>query len=482
MAQVEIKNVTTLGSEILGRVTHDHIHDFVNKVVKPDPVLSKLHLFTFNPDIENDFIAYPIEQKKKESEQITNEAWQHFYDKFYHTSGFHKDCFKFFKWRLEVTCGVCQFLSKFPTSDIPLETIFDHVSCNECIELVDGAGQKRLYISIGKYWPILWLVYLTLPDQKTVECRIHWLIRSPENEIEKEETEWEKESVALFQQLGGDYSEILAGYDVYSGEDSEWRFRLYYFFRGKQLPLSKRRYFEFPIVHRYEPKIKKTAKQLAKRLDLLDIAEYGDARKARYYRGLKKTAEWEIKKAILDLAKKYDFDPKHPNPPGYLGAYLKTKYSGKEIYEKQSVEYNTWPCDEDCKKQKSYEGQLSCRFEDPLGNCSDPEKRRRLRHRVEHSGGSLDEPIVTHSKAGEQDEIRRIENVSAPFADINRAISQKQIRARLQQTLNSDLQKLYNDYYVQGLSQQEIAQKRRVSQSTISRRLARLKKEIEKSL
>jgi len=484
---MEIINVTTLGSEILKRITDEDIYDFVNKVVKPDPVLRKLHQFTFNPPIEDDFSAYPINQKSKQLDEITEEDWDYFFDKFYLSSGSEKDCFRFFRFRLQVANGILKYFKKFPEYKIPLELVFDHVSWNTLTEFTDDAGRRKIDISMGKYWPILWLTFLIIPDQSLFECHVHWLLRSPDKELENEENQWDKETLRLYQIVNDDCAEILTGYNLQEGKDPGLRFRLYYWCEGSKLKLSKRSFFEFPITHRYEPLIREKATYLKKQYELLDSGIRYDEAKEKgeiYHKNLTNEAIWQVKKEMLGLAKGYKDVPEYPNPPGYFKSMV--QYIGSEFYEKQSSEAGNRPCDPDCKKQRDYEDQLPCPYEDSLGFCTDPTKKRKLMFRLEQSGGIIKELDKNHDEEGEKGEaFNRMISPAAEEVDPHEGIDRKESLHRIEKIIESFdpiEKKIYKKYWFEEKKQGELAQQYNMTQGAISKLIRKLNERIRKKL
>lgn len=314
-----------------------------------------------------------------------------------------------------------------------LEVVFLHTSHNSLTEFIDEDGIRKLWISIGKYWPDLWLNYITNFNQNIIECRINWILRCPDkDELKQEACEWDKTSFLLYRDLSevSDYSEILSGYNNLFRKDSEIEFRLYYLFEGKQLQLSRRGYFDFPIIHRYEPRIKTTAKPLKKQLKLYDFGtKYINTEKQFFHeRLLYDEALWEMKMKVLDLAKKYKESEKNPFPSGYIKG--KTQFAWKDEYQRHATRSLPAYCDPYCKKQKDYENKLPCKFETIEGYCKDParsekKKKMKLKMHIEHSGDSLDDFIP--SGDFESNYPRWIDKLKAPQEDLDEKILRKEI-------------------------------------------------------
>lgn len=322
MGKKKLISETTLAKEICSQLSTEDYESFLIKTVVSDEALKKIYQFTFplftfeyqlNPSI------FPLEQKKKQFRQISDYDREYFFNRFDKTpQGPDKQSFRLLKYGFEAMYAGIRFIIEFPDTEIPLHAIFYQTGRHLKKTFIDDNENKEIQIEVGKYFPYLWLTYTHDFNSNMVKCSIDWQLRHPDNnELRLEEAEWSKYSFKQYQLLADEYLEILAGYDIRLGKDTNTTFRIYYLYRGKELKLSKRGFFEFPIVHRYKPKIISTAKRLRK---LDDLSCYGTKNVGNklFMDGFL----WEATKEVLDLAKKYEDKPEYPNPEGYLQSKL----------------------------------------------------------------------------------------------------------------------------------------------------------------
>ena len=69
---MQAKNIVDLESEIVQAFSDNDYNNFVYKVIEPDPILEKIHQFTFNPPIEIGFSSYPVQLKGQEFDKISS--------------------------------------------------------------------------------------------------------------------------------------------------------------------------------------------------------------------------------------------------------------------------------------------------------------------------------------------------------------------------------------------------------------------------
>ncbi len=161
------------------------------------------------------------------------------------------------------------------------------------------------------------------------------IFRLRKSSVEAEDGEWDSHSVIMYQaviNLG--YSDIMTGYNEGTGKPTEWKYRIEYYFSGEKLRLSQRGFFEYPIIYRYEPKVRKAAKYMAKNLRLigsgLDCQDHW-----------KDDDQWAVEEAIWEsseeiLRRSKDYDPERGVlPRGYLGNTV--KWAGKKYWEEHST-------------------------------------------------------------------------------------------------------------------------------------------------
>ena len=107
--------------------------------------------------------------------------------------------------------------------------------------------------------------------------------------------------------------------------------------------------------------------------------------------------------------------------------------------------------------------------------------KRILRTDVEHSGGSLDDIVEVENEEGEGEEVRRVELDlfgGTPF-DVETFLMDLS-RQKILSQLSQNERKLYDDYYIKGLTQEKLIPKHGKSQSTISRNLEKLEEKLKK--
>lgn len=322
-------------------VTNDHLDQFFKEVIEPDGIFTKEH--QLNKSVSNyleDPQSIQLEKILEQYKSIKNTDWNHFYTTYYKTPESPiKSCFRLFKSDFESVSNAVAFLAKFPDTAITLKDVFIQTGWHRIFEFINESGKREIRTEVGKYWPVLGLIYKAFFDDKNgeklnrCECHVEWLLGEPDKEeLQIEERQWDRHSVDLFQLLQDEMKEIIIGYDINTAKWHDSKFRIFYHHLGKQLQLSKRGYFEFPIIHRFKPKI---AGKTGHRLQLSKMSEMVEI-KGREKKDLLKSLHWKTVWDTLDKLNKYDDLPEHPAPTGYLDKKL--MYIDDSAYKKLSTE------------------------------------------------------------------------------------------------------------------------------------------------
>ena len=128
---------------------------FKSEIINSDQVLTKFYKFAFLPDIESNFLEFPIRQKLKQLEEISEEDWRYLELKAYTATGIERHCLKLLKNKSYVLNNLIQR----GVDNESLESQFNIVSRYRITEFrnKDIIKIKR---STGFFYPLIWVITL----------------------------------------------------------------------------------------------------------------------------------------------------------------------------------------------------------------------------------------------------------------------------------------------------------------------------------
>ena len=244
-------------------------------------------------------------------------------------------------------------------------------------------------------------------------------------------------------------------------ESNQFFVELYY--KGERLPIvednnGKLYYqFNFAIRERFRPLLMGMVTKTLKKYGEIFID--------------KEDLDSEAELKLYEKLTKYD-ETKGDSPLKFIESDLKHFHQLKS-QTTESKEVLNIDCDEICRKEKEYTENLPCKYETSEGYCTDPirKPKRKLKSAID-ADKSLDELVY------QEGDTTRIELIEDPDFDIETEILKKEIQSRL----DKEERRLYQDYYVDEYTQEKMAEKHGVNQSTIHREIKDLEEKIRKIL
>ena len=375
-----IEHETTYWEYFKDKCTTDDFAQFIDEIVIPNPSLSKITLFTFFPEIQRNIHDYPIKEKIEQLNHITETDKQVLYELMNTEKGKIGDHLEF----LNETYGIVRATvnNKCLYPDIPLEKIFLFNSYYRMIRLRSPTGIVKLIRSIGKYYPVYWLIFESTQRGEEIEriCHMNFIKSRPN--LNKERDEWEKFSGSAYQKFNKypDKDNMLFGIPIKPNHPMEPHDVIYYF-RGEKLsfPYTKRGSFIFPIGQRYQPLIGKELWRAEKDLKLVEQSPRG----RKYWKR-------KLEEVVRDAVKSWE------EKKGLLPPYIKLNVKGYNTSQFRSKSHSTTTVEKPC-TETMLEVWMNCRYKRPKdkdnaycerrknGFCTWPEAKRKIYTRIEKS-------------------------------------------------------------------------------------------------
>jgi len=445
---------------------------FLDEVVGRDPLLNKIWSFISIPPV--DISNYPLEIKLKEIQDITQEddfndalkamplVVDHLIKQF--SKSKYKNCYNYIEYLFTpLFFSILDKIGENPEHSRSITEVYLQKAACYWIEYPETM-QKNISVKVCDFFmPLFREFNIQVTNKQTGKYTEELCLEYYERKPDPEEfyNYWNVYWVNRTKSIG---EKDLIGTEIYK-ESINKDFRISLMYEGKKLSFKLGKYFNVQLLKRYSPLIEKIIKKA--------FVNYGWIYKDDSTKGVKWEFENQLINQLWDLAHSYENKLEHPRPEGYFKEKL--KYFGRDKLYKSSevstIAANV-PCDEDCRKHKYYENELlengSCKFEDSRGFCKDPKRKRVIRDKFESSGPSLDAFI----KNKDGDTVRRVTLEKGSVVDLDKFI--KLILDRL----NPEEKDLFCAYYESGLTQNELAKKYVLSQSTISENLSKLKNRI----